>query len=152
MILFNDISRKCITENNHWIPWNLECANFMKFQGFPWNFECANFADTSSSMEFHRISWNLGCATFDYPSSSMEFHATWSASIYLIRAVPWNSMELGLRQFRWDEYGQPPITHSYWYFESDNNKIFTKRLYCLMTFHESASLQITQNSMQLLRT
>ena len=48
--------------------------------------------------------------------------------------------------------GQPPISHSYFYFESDEKKIFTYRLYCLMTFHESVLLKTTQNSMQLLRT
>ena len=41
--------------------------------------------------------------------------------------------------------------HSYFYFESDNKKTFTNRLYCLMTFLASASLQITQNSLHLLR-
>ena len=33
----------------------------------------------------------------------MEFHGTWSAPISLTRIVPWNSMELVVRQFRWQE-------------------------------------------------
>ena len=107
-------------EKFHGIPWNLKCANFAdtrnsmelrmrqfrrheQFHGIPWNFGCANFADTSSSMEFHGIPWNLECANFADTSSSMEFHGTWSAPISLTRAVPWNSMELGVRQFRWHE-------------------------------------------------
>ena len=36
-------------------------------------------------------------------SSSMEFHGIWSVPISLTRAVPWNSMELVVRQFRWHE-------------------------------------------------
>ena len=93
----------------HGIPWILECAIFddisrsMKFHGIPWNLECANFDDTSSAMEFHGIPYNLKCANFDDTSSAMEFHGTSSAPISLTRAVPWNSMELGVRQFRWHE-------------------------------------------------
>ena len=34
-------------------------------------------------------------------SSSMEFHGTRIAPISLTRAVPWNSIDLVLRQFRW---------------------------------------------------
>ena len=55
----------------------------MEFHGLPWNLECANFDDTSSSMEFH------------------EFHGTWRAPISMTLAVPWKSMELGMRKFRW---------------------------------------------------
>ena len=33
----------------------------------------------------------------------MEFHEKWSAPISLTRAVPCNSMELGVRQFCWHE-------------------------------------------------
>ena len=78
--MFNDISRKCITENNtefHAITSNVEFLNYHyeQFHGIPWNLECANFDDTSSSMEFLGIPWNLGCANFDDPTSSMEFHA-----------------------------------------------------------------------------
>ena len=42
-------------------------------------------------------------------SSSMEFHGTWNAPISMTRAVPWNSMELGVRQFRWHQqfHGNP---------------------------------------------
>ena len=131
-------------EKFHGIPWNsmeLGCANFpdtsisMEFHGIPWNLECSNFADTSSSMEFHGtrsvpismtwavpwnsmelwgrqfrwheqfhgIPWNLKCANFADMRSSMEFPGTWSAPISLTRAVPWNSMELGIRQFQWHE-------------------------------------------------
>ena len=36
-------------------------------------------------------------------SSSMELHGTWSAPISMTWTVPWNSMELGVRQFRWHE-------------------------------------------------
>ena len=106
-----------------------------QFHGIQWNLECANFADTSSSMEFrgtwsvpisltrevlwnsmelgvrqfrwheqfHGIPWNLKCANFNDTSSYMEFRGTWSAPVSLTREVPWNSMELGVRQFRWQE-------------------------------------------------
>ena len=96
----------------HWhqqflrFPWNLECADFddpsssLEFHGIPWNLECANFDDTSS---FYEIPWNLKCANCDDPSSSMEFHGTWSAPISMAWAVPWNSMELVVRQFRWHQ-------------------------------------------------
>ena len=96
-------------EQFHGIPWNsmeLEVRQFRwheKFHGIPWNLECANFADMSSSMEFHGIPRNLECANFADTRSSMEFHGTWSAPISLTREVPWNSMELGVRQFRWQE-------------------------------------------------
>ena len=105
----------------HGIPWHLRCANFtdmsssMEFRGIPWNLKCANFAYTSSSMEFYTI---LKLSALMIPmvplnnkkgsiefhgtatSSSMEFHGTCSALISLTRAVPWNSMELGIRQFQ----------------------------------------------------
>ena len=70
------------------VPWNsmeLGVRQFRwheRFHGIPWNKECANFADTSSSM---------------------EFHGTWSVPISLTREVPWNSIDLVLRQFRWHE-------------------------------------------------
>ena len=59
--------------------------------------------------QFHGIPWNFRCANFDDTSSSMEFHGTWRAPISMTRAVPWNSMELGVRQFRWHQqfYGIP---------------------------------------------
>ena len=61
--------------------------------------------------QFHGIPWNFKCANFDDTSSSMEFHGTRSAPISLTLEVPWNSMELGVRQFRWHEkfHGIPLI-------------------------------------------
>ena len=95
------------------VPWNsmqLKVRQFRwheQFHGIPWNLKCANFDDMSSSMEFHEqfhgIPWNLECANFADKSSSMEFHGTWSAPISLTWEVPWNSMELWVRQFRWHE-------------------------------------------------
>ena len=91
------------------VPWNsmeLGVNQFRwhkQFHGIPWNFGCANFEDSSSSMEFHGIPWNLECANFADTRSSMEFHGTSSAPISMTRAVPWNSMELWVRQFRWLE-------------------------------------------------
>ena len=94
-------------EQFHEIPWNLECAKMLmaravqwhsmelvvrefrwhqQFHGIPWNLLSANFADTSSSMKFHGIPWN------------------WGALISMTRAVPWNSMELEVRQFRWQKH------------------------------------------------
>ena len=96
-------------EQFHGIPWNsveLGVRQFRRHEqlhGIPWNLECANFDDTSSSMKFHAIPWNLECANVDDTSSSMEFHGTMSAPISLTWAVPWNSMELRMRQFRWHE-------------------------------------------------
>ena len=74
-----------LTREVPWISMELEVRQFRwhkQFHGIPWNLECANFADTSSSM---------------------EFHGTWNAPIPMTRAVPWNSLELGMRQFRWQE-------------------------------------------------
>ena len=94
------------------VPWNsmeLGVLQFRwqeQFHGIPWNFACANFDDSSSSMEFHGIALNLECANFADTSSSMEFHVTWSAPISLTRAIPWNSMELGVRQYRWHKQFQ----------------------------------------------
>ena len=34
---------------------------------------------------------------------SMEFHETWSAPILMTREIPWNSMQLGVRQYRWHD-------------------------------------------------
>ena len=104
--MFNDSSRKCITENNtefhaiianlefsnydyeqfHGIPWNsmgLGVCQFRwheQFHGIPWNLESGNFDDTS--IDFHGIPWNFHCANFADTSSSME---------------------LRVRQFRWHE-------------------------------------------------
>ena len=116
-------------ENFHGIPWNLKCANFvdtsssMEFHGIwsvpisltravPWNWGCAHSMEKGvcqfrwheiSSMEFHVIPWHLMCTNYADTSSSMEFRGTWSAPISLTRAVPWNSMELRMRQLRWHE-------------------------------------------------
>ena len=49
--------------------------NKIRSRGIPWN----------GHQQFHGIPWNFEC------TSSMT------------RAVPWNSMELGVRQFRWHE-------------------------------------------------
>ena len=90
-------------------PWNsmeLQVRQFRwheQFHGIPWNLGCAKFSDTSSSMEFHGIPWNLDCANFADTISSMAFHGTWRAPILMTRAVPWNSMELRMHQFRWHE-------------------------------------------------
>ena len=54
-------------------------------------------------MEFHGIPWNLKCANFVDTNNSMEFWGISGAPISMTRAVPWNSMELGVRQFRWHE-------------------------------------------------
>ena len=74
-----------------------------QFHGTSWNLDCGNFAGTGSSVEFHGIPCNLECDNFNDMSSSMQFHKTWGASISLTRPVPWYSMELALRQFRWHE-------------------------------------------------
>ena len=138
-------------EQFHGIPWKFGCTNFddssssMEFHGIPLNSGCANFADTSSSMEFY--SMNLKCATFADTRSSMEFDGTWSAPISLTREVPWNSMELGVRQFRWHEqfHGIP------WNLEYANFNDTSSS----MEFHgtRSAPISLTQavpwNSMEL---
>ena len=80
------------------VPWNsmeLECANFhgTECANFESDLKCANFADTRSSMEFHGT-WSASISlTRAVPWNSMEFHGTWSAPISLTREVPWNSME-----------------------------------------------------------
>ena len=104
----------------HEIPWNLECANFadtsspmnsMEFHGIwsapilltweaPWNSMELWVRQFRWHEQFHGIPWNLECANFADTSSSMEFHGTWNAPISLTRAVPWNSMEIEVRQFR----------------------------------------------------
>ena len=117
-----------------------------KFHGIPWNLECANFADTSSSVEFHGIQWNLECANFADTRSAMEFHGTSSAPISMTRAVPWHSMELGVRQFRWHEkfHGVP------WNLECANFDDSSSS----MEFHGtwsapiSLTLQVPWNSME----
>ena len=74
-----------------------------KFHGIPWNSMELVVRQFRWQEQFHGIPWNFGCANFDDSSSSMEFHGTKSAPISLTRAVPWNSMELWMRQFRWLE-------------------------------------------------
>ena len=89
-------------EQFHGIPWIsmvLGVRQFRwheQFHGIPRNLWCANFDDTSSSME-------LGVRHFAETSSSMVFHGTRRSSISMTRAVPWNSMELGVRQLCWHE-------------------------------------------------
>ena len=108
-------------EQFHGIPWNLECANFddtsssMEFRGTgnapismtranPWKSIELKVRQFRWHEQFHGIPWNLECANFADRSSSMEFHGTWNAPISMTRAVPWNSVELGIRQFRWYEH------------------------------------------------
>ena len=72
----------------------------MEFHGIPWNFIKVPWSSMDlfwgklkvpwNSMEFH--------GTREYGKSSMEFHGTLDLDI-----IPWNSMELGVRQFRWHE-------------------------------------------------
>ena len=65
---------------------------------------------------FHGIPWHLECTNFHDTSSSMEFHGTSIGPISLTRAVPWNSMQLWVRQFRWHkQFHEIP-----WYFECAN--------------------------------
>ena len=113
-------------EQFHGIPWNLECASFattsssMEFHGtwsapikltraVPWNSMYIRMRQLRWHEKFYGIPCNLKCANFVDTSSSMEFHGIWSVPISLTRAVPWNSMELGMCQFRWHEqfYGIP---------------------------------------------
>ena len=91
------------------VPWNS-----MEFHGTARVSEIGATQDQWNSMElrvcqfrwheqFHGIPWNLKCANFADMRSSMEFHGTLGVPISLPRSVPWNSMELGVRQFRWHE-------------------------------------------------
>ena len=85
-------------EQFHGIPWNsmeLGVRQFRwheQFHGIPWNFMELGVCQFRWHEQFYGIPWNLWCANFDDTSSSMEFHGTWSASIPMTRAVPWNSM------------------------------------------------------------
>ena len=45
---------------------------------------------------------------------SMPFHGTWRVKISITRAVPWNSMELRVRQFRWHERFHGIEFHGTW--------------------------------------
>ena len=68
------------------VPWN---SMELRVHQFRWH------------EQFHGIPWNLECANFADRSSSMEFHGTCNKPISMTRTVPWNSMELGVNQFRW---------------------------------------------------
>ena len=111
------------------IPWNFKCADIadssssMEFHGsrsapisltrtVPWNSEEFVVRQCRWQEQFHGIPWNFKCANFADMRSFMEFHGTWSAQMSLTRAVLWNSMELGVRQFRWHEqfHGIPWIS------------------------------------------
>ena len=85
--------------------------------------------------QFHGIPWNQACANFDDTSSSMEFRGTRSAPISMTRAVPWNSVGLGVRQFRWHDqfYGIP------WKLESVNFDQTSSS----MEFHWTRSMPIS---------
>ena len=72
-------------------------------QAVPWNSMELRMRKIRWHEQFHGIPWNLECANFADRSSSMEFHGTWNAPISMTGAVPWNSVELGMRQFRWHE-------------------------------------------------
>ena len=67
----------------------------------PWNSMELQVRQLRLHEQFHGIPWNLECDNFADASRSMEFHGTSSAPISLTRAVPWNSMELQVHQFRW---------------------------------------------------
>ena len=98
---------------------------FIKFHGISWNsmelqkssmesmvFHGTFLGKIKSSMEFHGILWNSGVwKTFHGIFMELwiwtKFHGILHVSV--IGAVPWNSMDLVLRQFRWHEqfYGIP---------------------------------------------
>ena len=89
------------------VPWNsmeLGVCQFHcheQFHGIPWISECTNFDDTSSSMEFHETSSAPISMKWAVP---FYFHGSRRAAISRTRAVPWISMELGMRQFRRREH------------------------------------------------
>ena len=91
------------------VPWNsieLEVCQFRrheKFHWISWNSIDLVLRQFCWHEQFHGIPWNLEYANFNDTSSSMEFHGTRSAPISLTQAVPWNCMELRIRQFRWHE-------------------------------------------------
>ena len=74
-----------------------------QFHGIPWNLECANFADTRSSMEFHGTNSAPISMTRAVPWNSMELWVRQFRWLEQFHGIPWNSMELGVRQFRWHE-------------------------------------------------
>ena len=75
----------------------------------PWNSMELGVRQFRWHKQFHGIQLNLEYLNFNDTSSSIEFHGTRSAPISLTQAVPWNSMELRMRQFGWHEqlYGIP---------------------------------------------
>ena len=74
-----------------------------QFHGNQWNSMELRVRQFRWHEQLHGIPWNLKCANFDDMSSSMEFHGTFGVPISMTREVPWNSMELRVRQFRWHE-------------------------------------------------
>ena len=160
-------------EQFHGIPGNLECANFadtsssMELHGIPWNLESAYFngaifVHASSSMEllecqfrwheqFPEIPWNLGCANFAQTSSPMEFHESWNAPISLTRAVPWNSMKLWVRQFRWHEQFHEILWNLWCANFADTSRSMEFRgiswnLECVKFADTSSSMEITKKT------
>ena len=89
-------------EQFHGIPWNLEGAISMT-RAVPRNSMELEVRPFRWHEQFHGIPWKLECVNFDETNSSMELHGTWGAPISMTPAVPWNSMELGVRPFRWHE-------------------------------------------------
>ena len=91
------------------VPWNsmefhgTSSAPISMTRAVPWNSMELQVRQFRWHEQFHGIPRNLWCANFDDTSSSMEFHGTWGEPISMTRAVPWNSMELKVRQFRWHE-------------------------------------------------
>ena len=92
-------------EQFHGIPWNsmeLAVSQFRwheQLHGIPWNSIELEVRQFRWHEQFHGIPCYLECANFADRSSSMEFHGTWNAPISMTRAVPWNSVKLGMRQF-----------------------------------------------------
>ena len=103
------------------VSWNWECANYAdtsssmelavsqfrwreQLHGIPWNSIELQLGQFCWHDQFHDIPWNLECAIFADRSSCMEFRGTQNAPISITRAIAWNSMEFGVRQFRWHEH------------------------------------------------
>ena len=96
----------------HGIPWHfmeLGVSQFRwygQYHGIPWNSVEFHVRQFRWLEQYNEIPWNplnLKCANFADTSSSTEFHGTWSAPISLTQEGPWNSVELVVRQFRWNE-------------------------------------------------
>ena len=121
--ILSHFKTQCIDDTNGSIKWQTigsmefhgtDTSSYMEFHGtwsapismtraVPWNSMELGVRQFRWQEQFHGIPWNFKCANFPDMSSSMEFHGTWRAPISITRAVPWNSMELGVRQFRWHE-------------------------------------------------